>query len=73
MPYFDIQKAIDYPRSDFDSNSVEEPPEDDTAQQMEVFENRIDEILAKGGIDFDSQGSFQDIGESPSLPNQILS
>lgn len=61
LPKFDIQKAIDYPRSDFDSDSVEQPPDAKKDEGMNVVENRIDQILAQGGLEVDSQGSFHDI------------
>ena len=54
MPKFDIQKAIDYPRSDFDSDSVETPPNDITAEKLNAVENRIDQILAQGGLELNS-------------------
>lgn len=38
LPKFDIQKAIDYPRSDFDSDSVEAPQEDNTVQKLNQYE-----------------------------------
>lgn len=61
LPKFDIQKAIDYPRSDFDSSSDHGGPtsKEQTAQQLKDVENRIDQILVTGGVDIDSQGSFR--------------
>lgn len=58
LPKFDIQKAIDYPRSDFDSSSDSDKDDDEMKEKKKQAEDRIDAILKKGGLEINSKGSI---------------
>ena len=70
LPEIDIQKAIDYPRSDLDSDSKPVASQKNAAgnnpaavvahaeKKKSIVEQRIDEILAQGGLEVNSEGSI---------------